>query len=277
MAPFHRPRRLETRYLFDLEPLLLCWGKFPKAATLEQLFERMYDCSKATPFPQVERLAHGMVTAVAKENAQSWRVAASKSTQGKRIFDLLRTEMQGPIGQRMHMLVRKNAQLIRSLPDDIAQDVVRQIATRQMRGERPEEIAKELAAKMPEIARSRVQLLARTEVAKASEAITRARSEALNLNWYQWLTAEDVRVRTSHRKMDLVLVNWSDPPSPEALSGEKNIGNYNAGGVFNCRCASAVIVDLDQVHWPAKVYRQGGITRMSRAKFSKIAGVHVER
>ena len=39
----------------------------------------------------------------------------------------------------------------------------------------------------------------------------------------------------------------------------------------NCRCDANVIVDLDQVEWPAKVYYRGSISHMGRAKFLKLA------
>jgi hypothetical protein len=38
----------------------------------------------------------------------------------------------------------------------------------------------------------------------------------------------------------------------------------------NCRCDANVIVDLDQVDWPHKVYSRGSITRMGRARFLKL-------
>jgi hypothetical protein len=40
--------------------------------------------------------------------------------------------------------------------------------------------------------------------------------------------------------------------------------------VKNCRCDANVIVDLDQVDWPHKVYSRGSITRMGRARFLKL-------
>lgn len=276
-VPFNAPPRVEVDYARTLEDVFRDWVNFPAIDSIDQLFQRMNQLGNYEAARAIDRIALGMVTAVAHGNARSWREAATKATQGRRIYELLRVEMRGPVGAKARALVQENAKLIRTLPAHIAADVAKQIATRQMRGERPDAIAAEMMAKMPHIARSRIRLIARTEVAKASEAITRVRAEALGLNWYQWLTAEDIRVRESHKNMDLVLVNFNDPPSPEALVHEKNVGNYNAGNIYNCRCATAVIVDLGQVSWPARVYRNGSITRMSRAQFAKVAGAQVER
>ena len=139
-----------------------------------------------------------------------------------------------------------------------------------MKGLRAGQIAKELGGRMRGIIRSRVALIARTEVAKTATALSEARAENLGLPCYEWLSAEDVRVRPSHRKMDHVIVFWDDPPSPEALVGEKSYGKYQAGSTFNCRCDANVIVDLDQITWPCRVYRNGSITRLSRAKFAQL-------
>jgi SPP1 gp7 family putative phage head morphogenesis protein len=275
--PFHRPKRIEASYARTLEEIFGDWIDFPAIKSLDDLFSRMIRMADFTPAQTIDRIARSMVTAVAHGNAISWREAARTSTEGGRIYALLRNEMRGPVGVQVQRMIEANAKLIRTLPADIARDVTKQVATRQRAGERSSEIAKDMMRRFPLIAQSRIQLIARTEVAKAAEAITRARSQALNLNWYQWLTAEDVRVRQSHKNLDLVLVNWNDAPSPEQLVSEKNVGHYHAGNIWNCRCASAVVVDLGQVSWPARVYRNGRIVRMSRQAFAKIAGVEVEK
>jgi SPP1 gp7 family putative phage head morphogenesis protein len=126
--------------------------------------------------------------------------------------------------------------------------------------------------RFPEITKARIAMLARTEVASTAESITQARAQNLGAKWYEWLSSEDSRVRPSHRKMDHVLVRWDDPPSPEALIGQKSrLGKYNVGRSPNCRCTGVPIIDLDEVTFPAKVYYRGSITRMGRAKFLALA------
>jgi SPP1 gp7 family putative phage head morphogenesis protein len=168
----------------------------------------------------------------------------------------------------MRELVSQHAALIRTVPQDIAQDIASQIATRQMRGERAETIARDIRRRIPEITKSRVAMLARTEVSSTATSISEARAAHLSLPCYEWLSSEDRRVRPSHRLMDHVIVFWSDPPAPEALAGIRSkLGHYQAGKVPNCRCDANVIVDLGQITFPAKVYHDGKIERMGRAKF----------
>ena len=267
---FHRPRRLELEYQKVIEDLMRKWIKLPAATNLDDIFAALMGANTERISGIAERLATGMVTAVAGVNAQSWREAARKSTQGRRIHDLLTKEMSGPVGVAFRSYVATQAKLIKSIPQDLAQDVAGQIATRQMRGERADIIAKDIRKRMPEITRARVALIARTQVSSTATSLSRVRAEHLNLPCYEWDTSEDVRVRPSHRNMDKVIVFWSDPPNPEALISIKSHGSYHAGQDFQCRCDANVVVDLDQLSYPVRVYRGGTITRMSRAKFEKL-------
>ena len=271
MPDFHRPRRIEDQYRYALDNLMRSWLHLPRTPDLDSILAYLNNGGGVAVTEAAQRVARGMVTASAVQNAQSWREAAGKSTQGKRIFDLLRMEMDGPVGIVMRGMVARHALLIRTMPQNIAQDIASQIATRQMRGERAETIAANIYERIPEITASRIAMLARTEVGSTATAISRARSENLGLPCYEWLSSEDVRVRPSHRKMDHVLVLWSDPPAPEMLAHVKSrLGHYHAGMSPNCRCDANVIVDLDQVDWPHKVYSRDSITRMGRARFLKL-------
>lgn len=271
MPPFHRPRRIELEFKRALDALMREWLKRPPGENLDDLFQFLNTEGSSRVTSAAERIAKGMVTATARENAISWRHAAMKSTRSRQIHDLLAREMDGPVGSLFDSLVKQHSILIRSIPRDIAHDIASQIATRQMRGVRAETIAKDISKRIPKIAQSKIALIARTEVSSTATALSEARAEHLGLPAYEWLTAEDIRVRMSHVKMDHVIVFWADPPSPEALIGKKSkLGRYHAGQCPNCRCDANVIVSLDQFKWPMKVYTEGRIQRMSRAKFSQI-------
>ncbi len=272
MSPFHRPRRIEEEYRRALNTLMESWFKMvPRGTDLEAIFAFLNNGGGERVMAASDRLARGMVTATAVQNAVSWRDAARKSTQGARIYDLLKREMNGPVGAQMRELVKTHAALIRTVPQDVAQDIASQIATRQMRGERAEIIAKDIRQRIPEIAKSKIEMLARTEVSSTATSISEARAAHLSLPAYEWLSSEDRRVRPSHRLMDHVIVFWRDPPAPEALKGIRSrLGHYHAGKAPACRCDANVIVDLAQISFPAKVYHDGRIERMGRARFLKL-------
>ena len=164
-----------------------------------------------------------------------------------------------------------NASLIRTLPNDVAEKVVKNIAEEAIKGKRARSIEKIIRQDTDKHSRASARLIARTEVAKTQSAITKSRAQNLDMNWYVWRTALDGnRVRKSHRLMEGVIVNWNDPPSPEELAGEQSVGHYHAGNIWNCRCYSEVLLDVDDVKWPHKVYRNGQITKMNKTEFMDI-------
>lgn len=268
---FTRPRRLELDYQDRISSLMDQWLREPTADSLDGILEGLRRTISAT---EAERLARGMITAVARGDAASWRAASAEATQASRIHRLLREELNGPTGNRMAEHIRQNTALLRSIPLELRQEVGEYVTKRHIDGVRADVIAAELRRKVPRMAAYKIDMVARTQVATTATAISRSRSERLNLNWYEWLTSEDARVRRSHRIMDLVLVNWNDPPAPEVLANiRSNLGHYHAGNCPNCRCDANVLVSLSQVVWPHKVYWQGKIQRMQRREFAAIAGM----
>lgn len=215
--------------------------------------------------------ASKMVTALFVSNAQSWRSAAVRGTKSRLIYRMLFKELQGVNGVRVRDLIAHNAELIKTLPLDLAEDVVNHVMKETVAGRRADDVMNDLKSRVPDMLDSKIQRIARTEISKTSTAITRVRSEALNIDWYVWRTSKDSRVRHSHEIMDGVLVKWTDPPSPEQLAGEKHIyGHYHAGEIFNCRCYPEPVVSLDSLKWPMKVYTGGKIVMMNRGQFEKM-------
>lgn len=215
-----------------------------------------------------------MVTGLFYDGAYTWRHAARESMQGARIYRALRGELNGPVGERVRGLISSNARLISSLPYEIAEKVAHQVAESQQAGERAESFRSSL---MSQLTRSRARLIARTETSKASTALTQARSEELGLNWWVWQTSQDQRVRLSHRKMQGVLCSWMDLPSPEQLVGEKSVGHYAAGNVFNCRCYPEPLLYLDQISWPHRIYSAGRIRSTTRAEFYQLSRIPIHQ
>jgi SPP1 gp7 family putative phage head morphogenesis protein len=274
-SPFKRPTRLEAIYRRELERLLDSYMTIPTTATLGEISARLVEYGQAANFIQrfAKKTAQRMVSGVLVNNANSWRQAASISSNGKLIHQMLKSHLNGRLGDQVDELTRENARLITTVPNNIAHVLTKYIATRQMEGIRSEQIAKEIHKKLPRLKAFQIDRIARTEVAKADTAVTRVRAQAIHLNWYQWETSEDQRVRKAHQKMDRVLVNWSDAPAPEQLAHERSQGHYHAGNIYNCRCVALPVVRLDQIAFPAKVYVNGSIKLLTRKQFYLISGM----
>lgn len=214
-----------------------------------------------------------MVTPLAMANMRTWRRAAKEQTKNPFFYNALMREINTGLKLDIESQVLANAQLIRTLPSDTAKKVVLDIRDYTFEGERATTIAQLIRFETAKHARASARLIARTEVSKTTTALTRARSENLDLMWYIWRTAQDGdRVRESHRIMEGVLVNWHNPPSPEELVGEKSVGNYHAGEIWNCRCYPEPLISVDDIKWPAKVYINGEIKRMGKEEFLQLSG-----
>ena len=216
--------------------------------------------------------ARRMITGLYVGSKRTWREAAREAMKGREIYEMLQRELEGPVGARVEELINQNAELITSFPLDIAKRANTFVREEAEKGRRASSIADDLMRQFPDMAESRIQLIARTETSKASTALTRARSEELGTVAYVWRASKDARVRHSHRGMDGVIVLWNDPPSPEELDRARSYGRYHAGDTFNCRCYPVPLLRLDRVQWPARVHVNGRIVRMTRTDFESFAG-----
>lgn len=219
-----------------------------------------------------ESLAMKMVTNVFNDSGKTWRQAARNSSLSRDVYQAIMEELKNPkIRLAVIEQISNNAKLISTLPSDIADFCTTYIQEASMGGKRASDIAKELLSLIPDKSKARIDVIARTETSKASTALTMARAESLGLDWYIWRTSQDARVRKSHDHMEDVLINWKNPPSPERLVGQKSVGNYHAGNIYNCRCYPEPVVDIEFIRFPHKVYYNNQIVSMTKQDFLKIA------
>lgn len=227
-----------------------------------------------------EAIALKMVTGLFDDTGRTWREAARNSSRGREIYQALQKELLGARGAHIRELVQENADLISTLPKNIADDVVAYVDREAMKGRRASDIADEIRRMFPEKTRARAELIARTQVSMTQTNLVQARAEDLGLDWYVWRACGgnngDGRTRSSHRHMSGVLIRWSDPPAPEDLFPLRHVdgtpykntlGHYHAGQCPNCRCYPEPVVDFDLLNFPMRVYHSGNIERMSRKRF----------
>ena len=271
---WRQSRNIENEYLKSLYTLCDMFKKIAKSVGEDQelYIQRMNQFQNSYQYEKyIMSAVKRMVTPLHDMNAKTWREAARKSTRSRFLYTLLMEELKQGKRTIIDDQIIENANLIRTLPNDVAQKVVKNIEEEVIKGKRARSIEKIIRQETDKHSKASARLIARTEVSKTQSALTQTRAQMLDLKWYVWRTALDGnRVRPSHRIMEGVLVNWNNPPSPEQLVGEKNVGYYHAGNIWNCRCYSDPLLDIDDVKWPHKVYVNGQIKMMSKREFENI-------
>ncbi|MBR6705636.1 MAG: minor capsid protein [Clostridia bacterium] len=215
--------------------------------------------------------ASQMVTMLAVGQKASWREAAAASSQGRRIYKALQQELRSTaIGPAVQSVIQQNAALIKTVPRTMARKFTALAEKRRFEGVRPEDITKEIRAAAQNLREFEARRIARTESAKASTALIKARSENLGLDFYTWLSVGDERVRSSHRNMNGILCRWSDPPNPEALfpgdDSHNSGGCYDPGCIYNCRCRARPVLAPEDIDFPVKVHVSGSVESIPSLK-----------
>lgn len=267
-------RLLQDSFLDTLSKLtdLFHYIAFSAGDDKEKYINDMRNFQNSEPFNSfVYSAVRRMVTPIAVQNMRTWRMAAKKATKNPSLYRMLMSEINQGLKSDIEIQIEENASLIKTLPTDVAKKVTKDISDMALKGMRASEIAKVIREQTDKHSRASAKLIARTEVSKTTTALTKARCDNLDLHWYVWRTMEDGdRVRKSHRIMEGVLVNWNEPPSPEALAGEKSVGNYHAGNIWNCRCYPEPLIEIDDISWPHKVYTNGKIQIMGKMQFEQM-------
>lgn len=231
----------------------------------------------------MEKVIREMYKRVNKTSDTTWRKAIKTDKTPQKIYNLIQKELKSnnTVSKLYHEILEENSKQIRKVSPEVSTSISRYVQREKLSGARASEIAKGVNKLVPHFVDNRIRTISQTQTSMCSTALTEARALSVGRPWYIWKTAEDRRVRTSHDVMDGVICNFNDPPSPEKLAnkaGKKrgnkswpNYGNYNPGNIFNCRCYPEVLINLDsQVKWPAKVYLNGKITRMTKEQFRRI-------
>lgn len=246
---------------------------FDDISSVNEGIARLDQISIDPRFDELANLAaRNIITYQANANARTWREAARKSSKGRKLYKYLRKELNK--NDEFNGLILQSADLIKTLPRNIATRVVKRVTKLGIEGKRAYEIAEDIKRYFPEATKASATLIARTQVAKTYAYITETRAKSVGVTYYIWHTVGGPRVRDSHQHMNNVIVFYSDPPSPEELIGKKSQGRYHAGGIYNCRCYEEPVLDIEDVSFPHKVYSNGKITRMSKKQFMKLVEKH---
>lgn len=176
-------------------------------------------------------VAHKMFSQVEREEWGQWRSVSEQISEGLR--DAVGNT---PVGQVAQDIVYRQIQLMKSIPIEAAervQDIQSRAIEAVINGERPDALY-QMIMETGNVASSRAKLIARTEIGRATGALTQARALSIGSEGYWW-RIEGAGTRPSHKKMRDKFVYWHNPPTLDGMTG-------HAGCLPNCKCWSEVHV-----------------------------------
>lgn len=141
--------------------------------------------------------------------------------------------MQEPyLETQLKIFQNQNTDLITKLGSDQKERVQQTLYSNLSQGNGIEKIQEELS-KAEGIGENRARLIARDQTNKFNGQLTQLRQQELGITSYVWTTAQDERVRPTHKVLDGEVFTWEKGPK---------IGH--PGSEINCRCiAQPVITD----------------------------------
>ena len=173
--------------------------------------------------------------------------------------------------------IEERAKLFKSIPFEIAQNIVQRIFELISKGDKDEDfIYKEIKENyLLNYTESYVKPMVQTEISAIHTELIEFKCRKNNIPAYRWKT-RDSKARKSHFYMSDVIIFWDDPPAPEDLfpnyskKGKRyknSLGHYHAGCCPNCRCVPDPIENIDSLNYPVKVYLNGKIKSMNEEDF----------
>ncbi|EJV0288022.1 minor capsid protein [Salmonella enterica] len=181
--------------------------------------------------PWATKVAENFTADIVRQNEKQWRQHSRNiSAELRNMVD------RAPVGQVMQSIIAQQVRYIKSLPLEAADrvyDIQNKAIEAVVTGGRAEPFAKEIAASGA-VAKSRADLIARTELGRATGALDMSRAIAIGSDGYIWRTADDGDVRHSHAEMEGKFVRWDKPPTLDGMTG-------HAGELPNCRCYKEIV------------------------------------
>ncbi|EPB8535567.1 phage minor head protein [Escherichia coli] len=231
-----RNRQAEIRYRTSLRRIARAVGDIVNGRydgsndSITEIIEALERYSEIIT-PWATKVAENFTADIVRKNDEQWR--KHSKTISRELRNLVNS---APPGQVMKSIVAEQVKYIKSLPLEAADrvyDIQNRAIDAVVTSGRAEHFAKEIAAS-GDIAKSRADLIARTELGRATGALDQARALSIGSNGYIWRTAEDGDVRHSHREMEGKFVEWGKPPTLDGMTG-------HAGELPNCRCYKEIV------------------------------------
>jgi SPP1 gp7 family putative phage head morphogenesis protein len=136
------------------------------------------------------------------------------------------------LNDQLELFANQNSSLITSLSEKELARVAGIIERGLQEGSRFNEISKEIEKSFG-ITRRHATLIARDQTTKLNASLTRLRQEEVGVTEYIWSTAQDERVRPTHKANEGKKFKWS---KPSKITG-------HPGHDVNCRCVAIPVLE----------------------------------
>lgn len=169
-------------------------------------------------------------------------VSGSDQTNKTRFY----AAMEGAVGINLQSIIQdeglediliattsENVSLIRSIPEEYFKRIESIVFSGTIQGSTAGSMISQLR-KAGNVTDNRAKLIARDQSSKLNSALTQQRSQNLGVTEYVWRTAQDERVRRSHRSKNGRTFQWDNPPSDTG----------HPGNDIQCRCIAQPIINL---------------------------------
>jgi len=188
----------------------------------------------AAKLRQIRAVAFPMAKAmVLREDRHNERMTNQSLGIGFGDFSLRTLVMNEGIERVLAARVAENVGLIQSIPEKYMTDLSTAVFEAVSGGDTYENVTAEIE-RIGQMTHKRALRVARDQVAKANGALTQIRQTNLGVTEYVWQTAQDERVRPSHRIKHGQVFRWDTPPPDTGHPGQD----------YLCRCIAIGIIPL---------------------------------
>lgn len=174
------------------------------------------------------------------------QIAAFNETQFNKIVDSVFGinifESQPWLRDQINLFASQNAELITSIVDEELERVSGIVQRGFQNGSRFTEVAEDIAQSFG-ITRRRAKNIARDQTGKLNASLSRLQQENIGIDEFEWSTANDERVRTSHKVLNGKICKYSDPTVYRDKGSDKWKKRISIGATetqiaedVNCRC-----------------------------------------
>jgi SPP1 gp7 family putative phage head morphogenesis protein len=133
----------------------------------------------------------------------------------------------------MYSTTKENVALIKTIPEEYFKQIEGIVFRGTVQGRDATSMIKQIT-ELGHSTEKRARLIARDQTSKLNSALNQQRSQNLGIEEYIWRTANDERVRDTHKSKNGKTFRWDDPPKDTGHPGQD----------IQCRCVAQAIIKV---------------------------------